>query len=114
MRGRWWLEQRTQDFPTHQRVNRYSAAQIEIERITLWQYNQRANMIPGQVEDRVGELRQGFSVQRTAAPPYKIEETQTLEDLTEFGLKHNDKDEPDYSPDRLKEPARENQATPAR
>src|SRR5215510_6776562 len=114
MRRRWWLEQRTQDFPTHQRVNRHPAAQIEIERITLWQYDQCANMIPSQVEDRVGEFRQGFPVQRTAAPPYEIEETQTLEDLTEFGLKHNNENEPDHSPERLKEPARENQAAPAR
>src|SRR5215467_5997101 len=99
MRGRWWLEQGTQDFPTHQRVNSHPTTQIEIERITLWQYNQRADMIPGQVEDRIGELRQGFLVQRTAAPPYKIEETQTLEDLAEFGLKHNDENEPDHSPE---------------
>src|SRR6266852_2185018 len=67
MRGRWWLEQRTQDFPTHQRVNRHPAAQIEIERITLRQHDQRANMLSGQVEDRVGDLRQGFPVQRTPA-----------------------------------------------
>src|SRR3989442_11629561 len=114
MRRCWWLEQRTQDFPTHQRVNRHPAAQIEIERITLRQHDQRANMLSGQVEDRVGDLRQGFPLQRTAAPPYKIEETQTLQDLTEFWLKHNDEDEPDHGPERLKEPARENQATPAR
>src|SRR6266705_1164324 len=80
MRGRWWLEQRPQDFPTHQRVNRDPAAQIEIERITLRQHDQRANMLSGQVEDRVGDLRQGFPLQRTTAPPYKIEETQTLQE----------------------------------
>ncbi len=114
MRGSWWLEQRTQDFPTQHRVNRYPAAQIEIKRIMLRQHNQRANMLSGEVEDRVSEFCQGFPVQRTTAPPYEIEETQTLEDLPEFGLKHNDENEPDHSPERLKEPARENQATPAR
>src|SRR4029450_2537783 len=114
MRGCWWLEQRTQDFPTQHRVNRHPAAQIEIKRIVLRQHDQRANMLSGQVEDRVSEFCQGFPVQRTAAPPYEIEETRTLEDLTEFWLKYNNEDEPDYSPDRLKEPARENQAAPAR
>src|SRR5215211_3235161 len=114
MRRRWWLEQRPQDFSTQHCVNRYPAAQIEIERITLWQHDQRANMLPGQVEDCVSEFCQGFPVQRTAAPPYEIEETQTLEDLTQFWLKYNNEEEPDHSPDRLKEPARENQAAPAR
>src|ERR671933_1077719 len=114
MRGRWWLEQRPQDFPTHQRVNWHPTAQIEIERIMLRQHDQRANVLSGQVEDRVGEFRQGFPVQRTAVPPYEIEETQALEDLTEFGLKHNNENEPNHGPERLKEPACENQAGPAR
>src|SRR5205823_3923204 len=49
-----------------------------------------------------------------AAPPYELEETQTLEDLTQFGLKHNNENKPDDGPERLKEPARKNQAAPAR
>src|SRR5262245_49937245 len=71
-------------------------------------------MLPGQVEDRVSELRQGFPVQRTATPPYGLQKAQTVKDLTEFWLKHNNEEEPDHSPERLKEPARENQAAPAR
>jgi hypothetical protein len=60
MRGRWWLKQRPQDFPTHHCVHWDPAPQIEIERITLWQHDQRANMLPSQIEDRVSEIRQGL------------------------------------------------------
>ena len=58
--GRWWLEQCTQDFPDSPARQPAPRRAIELERITLRQHDQRANMLSGQVEDRVGELRQGF------------------------------------------------------
>src|SRR5215475_13897418 len=114
MRGRWWLKQRPQDFSAHHRVNRNPTAQVEIKRIMLRQHDKRTNMLPGQVENRVSKLRQRFPLQRTTTPPYEIEETQALEDLPQFGLKHDNENEPDDGPERLKEPARENQTAPAR
>src|SRR5262245_46537564 len=114
MRGSRWLEQRPQDFPAHQGVHWYPASQVCIERITLWEHDQRTDLVAGKIEDSVDHLRQSVPLECAATPPHQIEETEALQDLAELWLKNDDEDEPEHSPERLKEPPCENQTTPAR
>src|SRR5262249_54224703 len=111
--GSRWLEQRSQDFPAHQGVHWYPASQVYIKRIVLREHDQRADLVTGEVEDGVGHLRQSVPLECASTPPHQVEETEAFQDSADLGLKDDDEDEPEHGPERLKEPARENQTTPA-